>query len=586
MTFIYNYLLTKQHLNVVISSTYSSKEQINQKFMRSMTMKNLTIIIFCIYQLSAVTVHASENPNHLNDINKHRLVIGIVVDQMRHDYISKYWNKYSDDGFKRMVREGFSFDDTHFDYMPTNTGPGHASVFTGTTPSIHGIMDNSWFDPNLRRSIYVTEDSTVMSVGTHTDAGKMSPIFMLSSTISDELRLTTNFRSKVVSISLKDRGAILPGGHTGDAYWFDSTTGHFITSTYYRNELPVWLDVFNRDNHVGRLLSNDWITLLPIETYVESIEDNNPYEGTFRGMESPTFPYKLPELVKNSGPGLIASTPFGNDLLVELAKSAITGETLGVNDVTDMLIISFSSPDYIGHRFGPSSIEVQDTYLRLDQSLAELFKYVDDYIGHENVLYFITSDHGAAYNTNFLSDRNIPTGSLVRREIHSELTDYTTRKYGFDPILHLGSSQIFLDLKKIDDHNLKASEISRDLSIKLLEFEGIAGALTYEDLLFNNYSDQIRQAVQKGFNAQRSGQVLFWLKPNWFSSLRRTGTTHGTAWNYDTRAPLIFFGWNIKSGNTTIRSSITDIAPTLANILGISYPSGNTGSPLNHFMNY
>lgn len=520
------------------------------------------------------------------DENRPRLVIGIVVDQMRQDYITKYWNKYSEDGIRRMVNQGFNFKDTHFNYLPTTTGPGHASVFTGTTPAVHGLIDNSWFDPKLRRSVYVTEDNSVSSVGTQSDAGKMSPNLMLSTTISDELRLSTNFRSKVVSISLKDRGAILPGGHTGDAYWFDSSNGHFITSTYYRNELPFWLDVFNRENHVGRLLSNDWMTLLPIESYVESIEDNNPYEGTFRGMDAPIFPYKLSELAEQSGPGIIASTPFGNDLLIELAKSAIIGEDLGKNDITDMLIISFSSPDYIGHRFGPSSIEVQDTYLRLDRSFAEFFKFVDEHIGHENVLYFMTSDHGAAYNTNFLADRNIPTGSLVRRDIHAALTEYSTRKYGFDPILNFGSSQIFLDIEQIETHQKNVSDISRDLSLKLLEFEGIAGVLTNQDLLFNNYTDQIRQAVQRGFNAQRSGHILFWLQPNWFSSLRRTGTTHGTAWNYDTRAPLIFFGWEIKPGSTTIRSSITDIAPTLANILGIPYPSGNTGKPLNHLMNY
>jgi predicted AlkP superfamily pyrophosphatase or phosphodiesterase len=295
-----------------------------------------------------------------------RLVVGIMVDQMRHDYIYRYWDHYGDDGIRRLVNEGFSFDNAHFDYAPTFTGPGHASVYTGTTPAVHGIIGNSWFLKETGRSTYVTGDSDVSTVGSDSDEGEMSPKWMLSTSIADELRLHSNLQSKAIGIALKDRGSILPAGFAGQAYWFDYTEVRMISSSFYMDELPDWVNEFNARDLPAQYVSKPWETYHPIETYTESIEDDNPYEGTFRGQDRPVFPHDLPAYAEIAGNGIFANTPFGDTYTFEMAYAAIEGEELGRDEHTDLLAVSFSSPDHIGHRYGPASKEVQDTYIRFD----------------------------------------------------------------------------------------------------------------------------------------------------------------------------------------------------------------------------
>src|SRR5690606_29511387 len=264
-----------------------------------------------------------------------KLVVGIMVDQMRSDYIHKYWDKFGEDGFKRLVNEGFTFTNNHFDYMPTSTGPGHASVYTGTTPAVHGVMGNSWYVRETGNSINVIEVPGYTGVGT--EPGKeneKAPSNMFSTTVGDELRLHSNFRSKVIGISRKDRGAILPAGHTGEAYWYDGGTGHFISSSYYFDELPAWVNAFNARNIAKEYLKS-WETLLPIEEYVESMSDDNPYENLFKGETAPVFPHNLPEIAKTEGLGVLSSTPFHNDILIEMAIAAIEGEKLGSRSTPD-----------------------------------------------------------------------------------------------------------------------------------------------------------------------------------------------------------------------------------------------------------
>src|SRR5690606_34291105 len=294
-----------------------------------------------------------------------KLVVGIMVDQMRSEYIFKYWDKFGEDGFKKLVNEGFTFTNNHFDYMPTATGPGHASVYSGTTPSVHGVMGNSWYVRETGETINVIEVPGYEGVGAlEGEEGNKGPGNLLSTTVGDELRLHTNNRSKVIGISRKDRGAILPAGHTGDAYWFEGSTGNFITSTFFMEELPVWVKEFNGRKLAEKYLMEPWETLLPIEDYVESMEDDNPYERKFSGESALVFPHNLPELAKAEGVGVISSTPFSNDLILEMGIAAIEGEALGSRETPDLLALSFSATDAVGHQFGPSSIELQDTYLR------------------------------------------------------------------------------------------------------------------------------------------------------------------------------------------------------------------------------
>lgn len=523
-----------------------------------------------------------------SDKNEHYetpgLVVGIMVDQFRYDYIYRYWDHYEEDGIKRLIYEGFSFDNAHFDYAPTYTGPGHASVYTGTTPSVHGIIGNSWFLKDTGGRTYVTGDSDVNTVGSDSDEGEMSPKWMLSNSISDELRLHHNMKSKAVGIALKDRGAILPAGFTGDAYWFDYTEIKMISSSFYMDELPNWVNEFNDRDLPAQYVSEPWETLLPMETYTESIEDDNPYEGTFQGQDRPVFPHDLPAYAEIANNGIFANTPFGNTYTFEMAYAAIEGEELGRDEHTDLLAISFSSPDHIGHRYGPASKEVQDTYIRFDRELASFLKYLDENFGKDNVLVFLTSDHGAAHNPEYFRDLGLPTGNLNRSETENLLEEQLTAIYGFNPVRTLRSTQLFLDHDAMRDNRVRPEHVQRDAAEFLISVNGVAGALTADALRNSTFTDPIHLKIQSGYNPSRSGDVIYYTEPQWFTSSRSVGTTHGSPWSYDTRAPLIWYGWDVPSGSSTELVGISDIASTVANFINFPYTTGNSGQPMNHII--
>ena len=510
------------------------------------------------------------------------LVVGIVVDQMRYDVLYRYWDKYGDDGIRRLLNDGFSFDHAQFDYAPTFTGPGHASVYTGATPSVHGIIENRWFLRGERRQTYVTEDNAVETVGSLTDAGRMSPRYLMTTTIGDELRLHTNMRARVIGISLKDRGAILPAGHTGEAYWFDYESADFVTSTYYHDALPAWLEDFRGRELVDKYLGEPWEPLLPIEAYTASAERNEP-EAAFPGQDNAGFPHNLPEIAERAGRGVIAETPYGDKLLFELARAAIEGESLGEGAFPDLLAISFSSPDHIGHRFGPASREVQDTFLRLDRELGKFLNYLDERFGRENILIFLTSDHGAAHVPSHLEQKNIPAGYISQSTADEKLRDHLEGIYGVDPVLEFRRFQVYLDRELIEEHGLSLNSVQDESARYLRQLDGIAGTLTAETLLTTEFREGVRARVQRGFYPQQSGDVLYWLDPQWMRE-RRSGTTHGSPYPYDTRAPLLWYGWDIPAGRSTHPVFITDIAPTLAVILNTAYPNGAVGNPLNDLM--
>ncbi|MDL5045065.1 alkaline phosphatase family protein [Oscillatoria amoena NRMC-F 0135] len=341
--------------------------------------------------LLSVTFTALFLTGHSQTVDRPKLVVGIMIDQMRQEYLYRYYDKYGDGGFKRLIKDGFMLNNAHYNYVPTYTGPGHASVYTGTTPAYHGIIGNVWYDKNLKKTVYCAGDETCTPVGSETSAnGKISPHRMLTTTITDELKLATQRRSKVISISDKDRGSALPGGHMADAaYWYDEVTGKMITSSYYMSSLPSWTEKFNSLKLPDKYLNGVWNALLPIESYAESGSDNSPYESKFRGETKNTFPYDLKTLRKsNNNYELLSYTPFSNDYLTEMAFAAIDGEKLGADAWTDFLCLSYSAPDKIGHQVGPQSVELQDVYLRLDRNIAELLKKLDQVSGPGNYLVF------------------------------------------------------------------------------------------------------------------------------------------------------------------------------------------------------
>ncbi len=543
----------------------------------------LTGLLFLI-----VPLLFSQNSGNLQTDNplatKPKLVVGIVVDQMRYDYLSRFYHRYGEGGFKRMMNEGFHFKNNHFNYIPTYTGPGHASVYTGTYPAIHGVVANDWYDKQIKQSVYCVQDDEMQSVGTEDKAGKMSPHRMKTTSITDELRLHTQQKSKAIGISLKDRGAILPAGHSGNAaYWFHGKDeGRWITSSYYMDELPQWVREFNTSGAVASYLNTKWNTLYPIETYTESGPDLSPYEDKFKGVENSVFPYDLKTLAADNGNfDIIRETPFGNDITTDFAIAAIEGENLGNNNVTDFLAISYSSPDYIGHTFGVNSIEVQDNYLRLDKDMERLLNYLDSSLGKGNYTVFLTADHGVTHNPGFLQSHNIPAGFFNNTVFREKLEEFSLATFNANVIERIQSEQIFLNKEVLKSKNLKAADVEQTIADFLLTYPQVDKVFTRKQLEGGSFTKDTGYLVQNGFNQKRSGDVVYALNPSVISTwYEKGGTTHGSGFTYDTHVPLIFFGKGIKNGSTFERSEIIDIAPTLSALLGIARPNGAMGKVL------
>ncbi|WP_299459134.1 alkaline phosphatase PafA [uncultured Microscilla sp.] len=552
-------------------------------------MKEYTKLLLLTLLLAGITVQAQTQNS------PPKLVVGIMVDQMRYDYLFRYYDQYGKNGFKKLINKGFLAKNAHYNYTPTYTGPGHASVYTGTTPANHGIIGNRWYTREKNRTINCVEDSSVKTVGSNTHRGANSPVNLLATTVGDQLRMASNWRAKMVSVSIKNRGAILPGGKTANAaYWYDYSTGQFITSTYYMKKLPSWVENFNKQKLSDKFLTQTWNPLKPISQYRESSADNTPYEQIFRGKKTPTFPYNFAKLSKvyakqEAQYHLVVASPFGNTLVQKMAIEAINNEKLGQGKETDMLAISFSSTDIAGHAFGPQSIEVEDMYLRLDREIAELIAHLDKKVGQDNYVLFLTADHAVLGVPQYLLDHRIAGGYAPLRIYFSKLKEHLTKKYGKGKwVLHAGD-QVFLNRKLIKERNIGLEKVQREAAHFLLQFEGIYKTYTATDLHRNNYTHGIVSKLQKGYNQKRSGDVFFVLKPAWLPAWSSTGrinkrtkqgTSHGSGYNYDTHVPIIFYGAGIDHGSSVRRIHITDIAPTLAMMLHLQLPNAATGQPI------
>jgi len=576
---------------------------------------------------------------------KPKIVIGLVVDQMRQEFLYKYSDRYGEGGFKRLMHGGYMMKNAHLNYIPSYTAPGHASIYTGTTPSNHGIIANDWYLRDENTFIYCVEDKSRSNIAGTRKNGYRSPQHLQTSTITDELKLSNNHRSKVISIALKDRAAILPAGHLGDAYWYDGGTGDFMTSDYYKQEAPQWLLDFNARELSHKYISQVWETLYPIETYTQSIADNNEYEETFEGKDTPTFPYDLQALrVKNGNFGLLRSTPFGSTLTFDMAYAAIAGESLGKGEETDFLAISITPTDYIGHKFGPTSVEIEDTYLRLDKDIEIFLDSLDHIYGTGEYLLFLTSDHGVADLVGYMQGQGVPIEKVAVHDIKAELRAFSIERYGrpyhyFNYIITgllifvSGSFSLYL-VFKIERTGIRYA----GLGVVLLVF----GVLT---ILFLNKSYYAYQGRMESWISEVTNQQIF-LNRNLINSrglnlmqvrnevaefaksmtgineaftstqlssenyisgnglilkngfvenlsgdimlvlkpswvpMHWKGTTHGSGYSYDTHIPIIFYGWNVGKGESEAACKVTDIAPTLSMMLNINLPSGATGSPL------
>ena len=511
--------------------------------------------------------------------SKPKLVVGIVVDQMRYDFLYRYSEKYSSGGFKRLMNEGFNCRNNHYDYAPTVTAAGHAAIFTGSIPAIDGIIGNEWFNQKTGKSVYCVEDTSVRTVGSDSKAGLMSPKNLLVSTITDQLRIANNFQSKTIGIALKDRGSILPAGHTANgAYWFDSKNGSFITSSFYMNDLPQWVKDFNALKMPQKYMAEGWKTLLPMEQYSESTADNQVYESKLSGEKTPTFPH---ELAAQSGVNLlevIRTTPFGNTLTKDFALAAIKNENLGKSPKTDFLTVSFSSTDYVGHSFGPNSVEAEDTYLRLDKDIAEILTTLDNTLGKDNYLVFLSADHGVADVPGFWQSQKLPSGVFNTSDAMKDIKSALKTAFGEGELIRaVDNSQIYLNENMVKEMTISYAQIHEVVKQTLLKRDDVADVIDLHNMANSTLPEYQLNYVKNGLNPRRSGDTMIILNPSWFEG-RTQGTTHGSLYRYDTHVPLLFYGWKVKKGETTNRTNISDIAPTIADFLNILEPNGSIGN--------
>lgn len=550
---------------------------------KALLVLSLGISSIVFAQTKGINTRAKLSP-YPTKVARPKLVIGMVVDQMRWDYLYRYYERYGNTGFKRLLNEGFSAENTLIPYTPTLTACGHASIYTGSVPAINGIIGNNWFDPQLGRDVYCVEDKNVKTIGSSSNEGWMSPKNLLVTTVTDQLRMATNYSSKVISISIKDRGAILPGGHTANAaYWYDDASGNFITSTHYLPELPEWVKRFNAQRLPDKYFAEDWNTIYPIQSYTQSTLDAKPYERLFKDEKTSTFPHLFKQYIgKNYS--LMASMPQGNTFTFEMAKSAVANEKLGQNGNTDFLAVSLSSTDYVGHQFGPNSIEAEDTYLRLDKDLGDFLSYLDATVGKGNYLFFLTADHGATPVPAYSKENKMPGNGLATRKFKVELDSLILKQFkAKGTIFTLMNNQIIFDTDAIKAANADYSQIKQLCIDYLLKQDGILNAIDIKNINNASIPKEIKEKIVNGYNARRSGDVYYIIDAGWYPSTS-PGTGHG-AWNpYDSHIPAVFMGWGIKPGKTYEPYAMTDIAPTISALLKIQEPSGSIGRVIKEVM--
>jgi predicted AlkP superfamily pyrophosphatase or phosphodiesterase len=518
---------------------------------------------------------------------KPKLIVGIVVSQMRYDYIQRFWDKLDDNGFKLLADRGTYCRNTRFNYLFSQEGVGHASISTGTTPADHGIVGREWYLYLQDRIEGSTEDQQYKAVGGDVDNGHYSPKNLMCTTFGDELRLSNNFTSKVYSVSPDPAPGIFSAGHTANgSYWFDLRTGNWITSTYYTDTLPKWVNDFNAKKFPDIYLKENWETLLSIDKYTESLPDKNKYETGLKGQT--TFPYilaDLSEVKKNKlDYSLLNKTPFGFTYTSDFAVNLIANEKLGADDVTDVLMVCFTALENIGDLFGPNSVELEDAFLRLDKELAHFLSFLDGQVGKQNTLVFLTSDHGVAQVPSYLSDSKIPAGYFNSNGAISLLMSALNNTYGKGEwIRAYHAQQIYLNHTLIEDSKLSLTQMQDYIAQFMLQFSGVANTVTSRTMQTANFTDGVFRKIQNSYNQKRSGDVIINLKAGWVE--KGEASTGGTSsYSYDSRIPLIWYGWKLGRANITREVDIIDIAPTISTFLNITYPNSCTGTPIYELM--
>ncbi len=538
-------------------------------------MKRYTIIVILILVFVKLSGQGAYLPP-----DKPRLVIGIVVEELKYDQLEKFRDKLGENGIKRLINEGTYFKNASYEYMLTQSAPGHATISTGAEPSFHGITSDEWYVPLKNELINCTRDATVNSVGGSFESGLHSPVNLLVSTFSDELQMSTNKKSKAFGVGLRESSAIFSAGHAANAaYWFDNTTGTWMSSTYYINSLPTWVNDFNAMKFSDSYLNSTWSLLRPAKYYADCLPDSNSFEAGFNKINY--FPYDLKKIRAKNDYSLLRETPFGNSLTANFAIRLIQNEQLGKDDVTDYLSICFSATDYIGHRFGPSSVEMGDAILRLDDDIKNLLTYLNDSIGKKNVLIYFTAAHGISEIPTVLEKNRIPSGYFQQNQALQLLRSYLNAVYGEgDWVKGYSERQIFLNRTLIEDARLSLDDVQKKVARFLVQFTGVEAAYPYSAFEANDFGNGNLKRIINNFSPQRSGDVIVILNPGWVEKESDYVTNHNSPWEYDSHVPLIWYGWTVNKSIVTRKVNMTDIAATLSTLCKVPYPNACTGEPM------
>lgn len=517
---------------------------------------------------------------------KPKLIVGIIVEQMRHDYINRFWDKFGDGGFKRLLNEGTYCKNANFNYLFTQTSVGHATIATGTTPSYHGIVSDEWYLRLKDKVVNCVADEKEKTIGGSYEAGRMSPRQLLTTTIGDEIRLSSFNKSKVIGISLQGKASILSVGQTANAaYWMDDESGNWVSSSFYMQDLPNWAKAFNEKKFADLYMARKWETKYPMSDYAtRCLPDDNKYEIGIEGRK--TFPYNLAEMgvIQNNKNkkkyNLLKYTPFGNTYTKDFAIAAIVNDSLGKDDNTDLLMVSFSGTEFIGQNFGSESVEVMDAFIQLDADLEHFLNFLDQELGKQNILVFLTSDHGVAQNPDYLADKGIPVGFFSQNSALSLLKSYLNVVYGRGEwVKNYYAQQIYLNRDLIEDSKFNLADVQQKVAQFMLQFSGVANTITATTLQTAYFPDGVFSKIQKSYNQKRSGDVLINLDPGW---IEKNGTSagHNSSYSYDTHVPLIWYGWKVKRATIFEPIDMVDIAPTISYFLNIASPNATVGKPI------
>jgi predicted AlkP superfamily pyrophosphatase or phosphodiesterase len=510
-----------------------------------------------------------------------KLVLVIVVDQFRYDYLERFDDLFGAGGFKRLIREGALFTNANYDYVPTFTACGHAAVFSGSIPARNGIVGNLWFDRESGKTrVMVTDDSArlLTARGPSANPGAASPRSLIGTTIGDQMRLSNNFASKVVAASLKDRSAVLPGGQQPNgAFWF--VNGEFVSSDYYFKELPGWVKKFVADNRPDKYFGAKWERTLPAQAYKRAQAETSPAQASPLGSR---FPYVITGGEQKPGNKFYSAfelTPLASEYLAEFGKAALEAEALGADEFPDLLSISFSSPDLLGHTFGPDSQETLDTYVRLDRVIADLLAYLDKKVGLANMMVVVTADHGVAPIPEYMKSKGFDASRIPGREAAEAANKALQARFGEGKwVVSFVNDQLYLDHKLLAERKVSPAEAERVAGEAAISLEGVVDYFTRTQIVEGRMPiGAIARRVVNGFNRKRSGDVWLITKPFWFFSEGQLPTTHGSAYSYDTHVPIILFGPGVRPGRYNADCSPSDIAPTIAALLGVEPPTNRTG---------